>query len=84
MLCTTLIDYHRAPMLVGSPGNCPSCACVKMALVIKRNPLLTEPNQWWDPDKLSYMNTCLSSAGNQGALRLSCNNKKEWKALIRF
>jgi Fe-S cluster biogenesis protein NfuA len=26
------VDVHWAPMLVGIPGNCPACPCVKMAL----------------------------------------------------
>jgi hypothetical protein len=32
MLYTTYIDYHGAPMLVGTPGNCPACPFVKTAL----------------------------------------------------
>ena len=33
MLYTTYIDYRGDPMLVGPPGNCPSCQCIKTALV---------------------------------------------------
>ena len=33
MLCTTNIDKHEARMVVGPPGNCPVCPCVKTALM---------------------------------------------------
>ena len=29
---TTYIDLHGTPMLMGPPGNCPACPCVKTAL----------------------------------------------------